>query len=344
MTEYYDGTKLLSLKDINGNRPEIYMCTTNRSAGKTTYFARLCCNKFFKNGEKFAILYRFNYELDGCADKFYKDVSSIFFPGTYMTSQKKARGTYHELFIDNKSCGYALSINSADAIRKYSHFFSDVSRIMFDEFQPESSTYCPKELDKFQSIHVSIARGGGKQSRYVPVYMCGNTVTILNPYYTAMGIASRLNDSTKFLRGEGFVLEQGFVQSAADAQSESAFNRAFKNSRYMQYANQNVYLNDSKSFIEKPEGQSRYVVTLRYKGEDFSIRQYPSKGIVYCDDKADSSFPTKIAVTTDDHEINYVMLRNNDNFLVMMRYFFEKGCFRFKDLRCKEAVLNALSY
>ena len=26
------------------------------------------------------------------------------------------------------------------------------------------------------------------------------------------------------------------------------------------------------------------------------------------------------------------------------RYFFEKGCFRFKDLRCKEAVLKALSY
>ena len=29
---YYDGTKLLSLKDINGNTPELYICTSNRSA------------------------------------------------------------------------------------------------------------------------------------------------------------------------------------------------------------------------------------------------------------------------------------------------------------------------
>lgn len=26
---YYDGTKLLSMKDINGNKPELYLCTTN---------------------------------------------------------------------------------------------------------------------------------------------------------------------------------------------------------------------------------------------------------------------------------------------------------------------------
>ena len=42
MTKFYDGTKLLSLKDINGNTPEIYISTSNRSAGKTTYF-----NRFF---------------------------------------------------------------------------------------------------------------------------------------------------------------------------------------------------------------------------------------------------------------------------------------------------------
>ena len=38
---YYDGAKLLSMKDINGQQPEIYICTTNRTGGKTTYFNRL---------------------------------------------------------------------------------------------------------------------------------------------------------------------------------------------------------------------------------------------------------------------------------------------------------------
>ena len=56
---YYDGTKLLSLKDINGNVPEIFICTSNRTAGKTTYFNRLLINGFMKKNEKFCILYRF---------------------------------------------------------------------------------------------------------------------------------------------------------------------------------------------------------------------------------------------------------------------------------------------
>jgi hypothetical protein len=52
MSGYYDGTKLLSLKDLNGAEPEIYMCTTNRTGGKTAYFNRLVVNKFLKGQGK----------------------------------------------------------------------------------------------------------------------------------------------------------------------------------------------------------------------------------------------------------------------------------------------------
>lgn len=71
MSKYYDGTKLLSTKDLNGKTPEIFMCTTNRTGGKTTYFSRLLVNKFVKLQSKFCIIYRYNYELDDCANKFY---------------------------------------------------------------------------------------------------------------------------------------------------------------------------------------------------------------------------------------------------------------------------------
>ena len=130
--KYYDGTKLLSMKDINGKKPEMFLCTTNRTGGKTTYYGRLAVNRFNKAGEKFALLYRFNYELDDCAEKFYKDIGNLFFSGTTMTSKRRASGIFHELFIDDVSCGYAISLNSADQIKKYSHLFSDVTCIIFD--------------------------------------------------------------------------------------------------------------------------------------------------------------------------------------------------------------------
>ena len=86
------------------------------------------------------------------------------------------------------------------------------------------------------------------------------------------------------------------------------------------------------------------MATLRYKGCDYAIRSYDESGYIYCDKKADSSFPVRITLTTDDHQINYVMLKTNDFFLSSLRYFFEKGAFRFKDLACKEAIIKALSY
>ena len=330
--------------DLNGNKPEIYMVTTNRTGGKTTYFGRLCVRRFLENGEKFGLIYRYNYQLSDIADKFYKDIGNLFFKGTQMTTKRMAGGSYHELFLDEKSCGYAFSLNSAEQLKNYSHLFSDVKRMIFDEFQSETNHYCSNEIKKLFSIHTSVARGQGEQTRYVPVYMLSNPVSIINPYYTELGISVRLTEDTKFLRGDGFVLEQGYVESASEAIKESGFWRAFSNNTYANYASEAVYLNDSKAFVERPKGNSRYIATLKYNGSTFGIREFADEGIIFCDDKPDMSYPFKLTVTTQDHEVNYVMLKKNDMFITNMRFFFEKGCFRFKDLRCKEALLKALSY
>jgi hypothetical protein len=322
----------------------MYLCTTNRTGGKTTYFGRLCVNRFIDKGEKFALIYRYNYELDDCAEKFFKDLKGLFFPNKVMESKRRANGIFHELFLDGESCGYAISLNSSDQIKKYSHLFSDIARMIFDEFQSETSHYCTDEIKKFISVHTSIARGQGKQYRYVPVYMLANTVSIINPYYVELGISDRLRDDTKFLRGEGFVLEQGFVPTASQAQQESGFNKAFARNTYVAYSTQCVYLNDNKAFIERPAGVGRYIATIKYKDSYFGVREFADSGVLYVDGNADMTFRLKITVTADDHEVNYVMLKRNDLFLSTLRFYFEKGCFRFKDLRCKEAVLKSLSY
>lgn len=342
--KYYDGTKLLSLSDINGDKPEIYMVTTNRTGGKTTYFGRLCVNRFLDSGSKFGLIYRYNYELDDIVDKFYKDIGSLFFHGHTMTSKRRASGIFHELLLDEKSCGYAFSLNSADQIKKYSHLFSDVDRMIFDEFQSETNHYCSDEIKKLLSIHTSVARGQGEQVRYVPVYMLSNPVSLINPYYVEMGVCDRLKDDTKFLRGNGWVLEQGYNESASVEQQKSGFNKAFASNDYVAYSTQAVYLNDNRSFVEKPDGKGRYICTIKFEGTDYGVREYADSGYMYCDDKPDRTFPTRITVTTDDHDINYVMLKRNDFFLSNLRYLFERGCFRFKDLKCKQAILTALSY
>ena len=330
--------------DINGKKPEIYMATTNRTGGKTTYFSRLLVNRFKKNGSKFCLLYRFNYELDGVADKFFKDIGGLFFPVDEMTEKTRQKGKYKELFLNDISCGYAIAINDADSIKKLSHLFSDTTAMFYDEFQSETNKYVPDELKKLISIHTSLARGQNKQVRYLPLYMCANPVSLINPYYVEMGITGRLKADTNFLKGDGFVLEQGFVEAASVAQKESGFNRAFAKNEYVAYSAECVYLNDSSAFIDTPKGRSNYVATLRSGSKSFAIREYLDEGVVYCDKRVDESYPIRITVSANDHDVNYVMLKRSDLFLSTMRYYFERGCFRFKDIECKEIVLKALSY
>ena len=75
----YDGTKLLSLKDINGKKPEIYICTSNRTAGKTTYFNRYFVNRFIKYSEKFILLYRLITSWTTAQINFLRMCNSCFF-------------------------------------------------------------------------------------------------------------------------------------------------------------------------------------------------------------------------------------------------------------------------
>lgn len=341
------------MTDMYGNKPEMFMVESNRSAGKTTYFQRLVVNRFLKHGKKFAILYRYKDELQGnIGDKFFKDIQGLFFQDYFLRADRKEGGTYYEFFIGDihnpadkgVSAGYAFAINSADRIKRLSHLFSDVDSILFDEFQSENNTYVPNEIQKLLSLHTSISRGQGEQKRYVPIYMMSNPVSLINPYYTKLGISDRLNQDTKFLRGDGFVLEHGFNENASQAQLSSGVAKAFADDDYIAYSAQGVYLNDNLAFIEQPEGFSRYICTLRYEGKDYALREFAEQGIIYCDDKADKTFRGRISVTTDDHRVNYVMLKRNDFFLSQLRELFEQGSFRFKNLQCKEVVIKALSY
>lgn len=238
MNIYYDCNRLLTMKDINGQTPEIFMVAGNRTAGKTYSFKKRLVKDFMEKGEKFALLVRFNYEMDAIEETFFKDLIEIHFPDINVRGEWVGRQLFKKLFINDNECGYCVAINSADTVKKYSSMFVDVRKIFFDEFQSETNKYCSDEITKFISIHVSMARGGGSQSRYLPVYMASNTVTILNPYYSLFQISKRLTSTTKFLKGDGWVLELTYNENAANALNNSAFGRAVSSQFINNYISQ----------------------------------------------------------------------------------------------------------
>lgn len=343
MADFYNGCKLLSMRDLNGNKPEIFMCEGNRTAGKTFFFKRMILRRFIKTGEKFILLFRYVYEMDGCADAFFKDLEEVSFKGHEMSSDSAIKGICQNLYFDNKHCGYALAMNNPDVLKKKSSMFVDVGSMFMDEFQSESNKYVPGEIGKFQSIHTSVARGGGKHTRYVPVYMASNGVTTMNPYFTVFGINKRLRDDTKFMRGQGWVLERTFNKEAAKGISESAFAQAFMGDVHMKYATGQNYLLDNSNFISIIGGPKSPVVNIIHNHEEFGVWRINDSTVYFVSHKHDPSIRTKLSVRLKDHNEKSTFVKAT-TYIRGLADAFNNGRMFFEDNICKDAFFDVIGY
>lgn len=346
MDKYYDCKYLLTLKDRNGKLPDIYITDGNRTAGKSVSFKKRLVDTFLKSKtdvNQFYLIYRYKTDMQSLSESFFTDIRRLFYQGHVMTEKKLFDGAVVMLLLDDKPCGYGLPLSLSAKIKRMSSIFVTVAHGFFDEYQDENNTYLPNEIDKLMSIHTSIARGDGKQSRRVPLYMASNTVSMLNPYYQALGINKMLKRDTKILRGDGWVYERTYNENAAQAFTGSAFNRAFASSKYFGHAAENVYLNDNDALIERPTGANEYMLSIRYNNAWYSVRKYNT--CVYVSEGADETYPRRVCFNYTDVIDDRAVMVNSSNYIILtLRTYFHRGIMRFENLQCKNMVFDMLSF
>lgn len=339
---FYNGNKLLSLKDLSRRDPEIFFCVGNRTAGKTFFFKRWMVRRFVKYGERFVVFVRFIDDLPSVAEGFWADIGPLAFPGKWMVQAPLMHGKAAELLIDGARCGYVMAINDPERIKRNSALFADAVRGFFDEFQSETGKYVSRETEKFNSIRLSIARGGasGKHARYFPVYMCSNAVSVFNPYFDELGVAPRLQPGTRYLRGNGWVLEQTFNVSAAEAITD---NFKTLSDKELQYATQNKYLRDDKRFVEDLPGAKTCIGIISRSGRDFGLWETPS-GIMWMSRKVDPGCTARLVFFEEDHAPGSVLVARGHPLSKMLREAYDKGAIRFDGGAARNCLMTCLSY
>lgn len=346
MENYYSLNKILLKKDLNNEEPELLIICGNRTAGKTFAVKKYLLDEFLKTGKQFMILVRYIYELDGTLKSFMSDLISEY-PEKYKSieyeEEGERRGLYRVIKINHEEAGFIVYLNSAEAIKKCSTRFYDVENMMLDEFQTNSHVYLDNEIEKFMNIHTSIARGHGKHIRFVKTFLVGNLYSIINPYFCALGIHKRLSKETKFLRGEGYVMELTFNANAAKDAELSSFNRAFKNTKYYTHLTSSEYLIDNRAFIEKVNlAGAHYECTLIYKNMFYGV--WSLQDIIFCSRKYDPGFPRKYAVSREDHGGETISLTRHSMVIQSWRRYFQEGYWRFEDEECKNVVMELVGY
>lgn len=343
-TKYYDGTKLLNKRDLEGVKPEIFICTGNRAAGKSYFFKRMLVDNFVKdNNKKFMVLFRKRDEMGGALSAFMEDIRTDECFAHLLQFEYKSTtemsGAYQVWQLNGVEMAYATYMNAAEKIKRSAARFIDTQAVFFDEVQSEVYAYVENEVSKFISIHASIARGGGKQSRYVPCYLVGNSASMANPYFTALGISERYIPEAKFIRGTGWVAEFTQNKAAEKALKESRFNIAFSKNKYIQYATENSFLLDYTNFVEKMS-LTNAVFVWHFVVEEKHIGCWylETENIFYFCTKYDPSVKP-IALTKTDHSKDTLyMVVSIDR----LRQHFDRGGVRFDTLEVSNLIIDNL--
>ena len=310
------------------------MVTSNRTDGKSTYFARKAINAYKKKGHQFMYIVRYKDLLKNVSRKIFHGIQDLFFKDDQLTHKVEEGGIYAELYLNGELCGYAAALNTQSKLKESSALFNDVKTIWMDEFQT-LERYCPDEVRKLIDLHYTVARGHGQAYRYVPIYLTGNHLDLFNPYYMALGIPGRLKADTHYLRGDGWVLEQNINRSVLEARELSGLTRAFQGEAHIK---RDAYLYEDLVCMPKPKGYSKYLVTLRYNGKDYAIYDYGY--CAYFTNQIDSSFKVRAAITAADIDEETPHINMLPFFKDYISRLLKLGNFRFKDPECKRICFD----
>lgn len=350
--EYYIGTELLNMRDIDGLLPFIYFCVGNRTAGKSYFFKRYCLRYALKKKRKFMLIYRKVNQVKKCSQSFFKDISEEKeFKGWVISERGILDGKVQKISITSPNrevfdIGYGISLKYTEEIKQNSSLFVDVDRLLFDEFQSEDSSYLQDEFEKLQNILVSICRGGGKHVRdNVKLFMVSNRISICNPYFLAFDIHKRLKPGTRFLRGKGWVLEMCFVEAAAKALEESSLGRLISGSKYYEFATGEEYLLDDSAYIQSiPKSQFAYMATLKLNSKAYALLYFPKEGIYYLKEGGELNASNIISLDLESHKEGRSILMTKSPFIKDLMNIFNHQRLMFQSLECKNAMFDFFKF
>lgn len=336
--KFYDGTRLLSMMDADGEKPEIYMCTDYRSTGKTTFFIRMLLKRFINKKEKFVYLVRFNVDVPS-AYQIIGKVASDFFDNVTITGCVKDQ-FWGQIQLNNEVCGYVLPLNAYDKIKPRSAIFSDATSMILDEFQSESNHYVPNEMRAIDSVHTSLARCKNKSVKYMPLYLLSNHVTMLNPYYTLFGIRN-LHEKTRYMKGHGWVLEQLFTEEIAKTAKTSGFRKAFERSDYSTMF-EHRYLMDDVAYIVPQVKDKKYSISLHYKNQNYGV--WETVDGYYVSHEYDESYPIRYTIESTGIMPNSSFIKKSPVMVELLRNNFRNGNIIFDSLDAKDCLMSAITY
>ena len=324
---WYDFSHVLSYNAL------LYFIIGERGVGKSFSTKKYLINHFKKSKKKFVYLRRYKSELKECVPKFFDDlqVAGLFPDDDFYVESNK-------FFINKKLMGYALPLSTANILKSTS--FADVDTIVFDEFIIDKGTYhyLANEVEQMLDLIETIGR-----LRDIKVIFLGNAISITNPYFTYFNISLPYNSDIATFKDGLIVLNYIKNEEYRKVKNESRFGKLIAGTKYGDYAINNKFLRDSKSFIAKRTEKCKFIFTIKYNGVCYGVWTDYETGYMYISTKYDENCPIVFVFNTEDHTEHSTMVKiSKFGFFKAVIEKFRVGELYFDNIKIKNEILELL--
>ena len=326
-----------SYKRILSYNALLNMIIAERGVGKTYGATKLVINDFLKKGNEFVYIRRYKTDLQkGCKKFFEAVIQNEEFPEHSLVSKGR------EFYIDDQLAGYGFTLSTAHQLKGSN--YSKVKYILFDEFLIENgqSRYLPNEVETFLGLIETIAR-----LRDVRIIMLGNSTNSVNPYFLYFNLHLPYNNDIATFKDGLIALQYAKNDEYRAVKKETRFGKLVAGTDYEDYAINNEFSSDEKSFIEHKDKNSKFSFSIIYNGFKYGIWINWITGKLYVsNDCVDNGIV--FACTREDHKPNtmlYSIAKKYNCWIVFIKNY-KLGNVYFENTKikvmCQEIMKNLL--
>lgn len=305
----------------------------NRGCGKTYGAKKRAVKLFLEKGYQFVYLRRFKEELDETAESYFNDIIlNNEFPDVVIEYKG---GCY---FINDQLAGYGMALTKAKDYKSIS--YPMVYLIIFDEFLIEDNGYArylKNEVKQFLNFYMSIDRYRG-----CTVLFLANSVSMINPYTLYFNLS--LPYGSNIVRKGDILLQLVQDEEFIRERKQTRFGRIVAGTDFEEYAIENKFIQDSKTFIMKKTPKARYYITFVYMGNKYGIWVDYDEGKFFVSNDVDPSSPLVYSFTIDDHSPNTMLLSQINKSPLFKKFIenYKMGNVYFENQKVKNVVYEVI--
>lgn len=299
---FYDWHKTLSYN------ADVTFVIAARGRGKTYGLRLQCIKDYIKDGFTFVEVCRFKSELAPVMDGYFNRLSEEFPEYAFKTekgkgyiSKKPEDGGNYEW---NVICYFIALTDSQNAKKRT---YNKVKRIIFDEAILENydrhHKYLQREYQKLANVVDTTTRERADNQSIRPhLYLMGNSVDLLNPYFTFYGINKMPEFGYHWYRNKTALVHYEDPGSYADEKLEGTLSgRMTAGTAEGETAARNIFEQTDEGLIESKPRNAKFELGFHDEGRKYGVWADYKNGYYYINNK----------IPNNTHEPVYYITRSD---------------------------------